>query len=150
MSRNAISSPICYNKPTDSSMEPVGHANDIFSGDDPICDMTLCTPPSSTKSRISNIIHKSIHPLKQTPSHTSLERVNTVASTVSVIPPYGVIYLSLQELCRYVSEQETLRLASIVSSECYSEPIGPVTHRFVVMKLRREGRKVVWLRLDRR
>jgi len=40
--------------------------------------------------------------------------------------------------------------AKILSTECYTESIVGVVHRFLILELHREGRKSIWLRLDRR
>jgi len=37
-----------------------------------------------------------------------------------------------------------------MSTECYAENLGGVTHRFLLLELRRSNRKDVCLRLDRR
>lgn len=53
-------------------------------------------------------------------------------------------------MCQYIDDHKSLQKAEIVSAECYSVQSGAVTHRFIVLELRREGRKDVFLRLDRR
>lgn len=58
--------------------------------------------------------------------------------------------LSLADVCIHIDAHPSLRAAEIVSTECYALRAGAVTHRFVVLELRRQGRKDVWLRLDRR
>lgn len=93
---------------------------------------TIATTPSSSLSRDS--------------SKLSLASVSTVSTA---IPKYGVIDLSLRDVCRYIDDHKSLRTAEIVSTECYSDKGGAVTHRFLILELQREGRKDVWLRLDR-
>lgn len=86
-------------------------------------------------------------------SKASLLSVSTTSSlsTVSTaVPKYGVIDLSLADVCNYIDDHRSLQTAEIVSTECYSQPAGAVTHRFIILELRRQGRKDVWLRLDRR
>ena len=46
-------------------------------------------------------------------------------------------------------KHKSLQKALIVSTECYAEKTAVVTHRFIIMELQREGRKDIWLRLDR-
>lgn len=66
------------------------------------------------------------------------------------MPLYGVLDLSLADVCNHIDGHSSLRSAKIVSTECYAMKAGAVMHRFVILELRREGRKDVWLRLDRR
>lgn len=58
--------------------------------------------------------------------------------------------LSLSDLCKYIKDHRSLQDAEIISVECYAQNVGAVTHRFLVLELRRADRKGVWLRLDRR
>lgn len=58
--------------------------------------------------------------------------------------------MSLEDVCSYIDENRSLQTAEIISTECYCEPAGAVTHRFLVFELRRPRRKATWLRLDRR
>ena len=68
----------------------------------------------------------------------------------TVVPSLGVMDLSLSDVCKYISDNRSLQNAEIISTECYAEKQGGVTHRFLVLELRRANRKDVWLRLDRR
>jgi len=61
-----------------------------------------------------------------------------------------VIDLSLSDVCKYISDYRSLQNAEIMSTECYAENLGGVTHLFLLLELRRSNRKDVWLRLDRR
>lgn len=91
--------------------------------------------------------------LSRTMSRSSTLSISTVTSvnTVSTdVPIVGVLDLSLAEVCHYIDTYGSLQTAEIVSTECYSARAGAVTHRFVVLELRRPRRKNVWLRLDRR
>ncbi|KAF8308161.1 hypothetical protein DL93DRAFT_2231837 [Clavulina sp. PMI_390] len=122
----------------------------IFSNDREIHEISHCQPSSGRQPITSSTAHTEIQqpePLLPTPL---LRRSDTTTSTATIVPPYGSLHLSLHQACTYVDEQDTLRSASIVCSECYAERSGPVTHRFVVLELHREGHKVIWLRLDRR
>lgn len=69
---------------------------------------------------------------------------------MTAVPQVGSIDLPLAKLCTYVDEQQSLQCAQIMATECYSQSSGAVTHRFLLLELRREGRKDIWLRLDRR
>lgn len=68
----------------------------------------------------------------------------------TAVPRIGKIDLTLSEFCDYIEDHSSLQRAKIVATECYSENAGAVTHRFLVLELRRENRKDVYLRLDRR
>lgn len=46
--------------------------------------------------------------------------------------------------------RDSLARAEIVSAECYVQRFGLFNHRFLILHLRREGRKDMYLRMDRR
>jgi hypothetical protein len=71
-------------------------------------------------------------------------------SSSSSSPQMGREVLTLAELCARVDNNPPLRLAKIVSTECYTQKAGSVFHRFLVMELRMPNRDTLWLRLDRR
>lgn len=71
-------------------------------------------------------------------------------SSSTVVPSLGVMDLSLSDACKYINDHQSLQDAVIICTECYAEKLGGVTHRFLVLELRRANRKTVWLRLDRR
>ena len=50
----------------------------------------------------------------------------------------------------YVNQLTELQEARIVATEEYAEAGGTVTHRFLVLELRRHNLKDAWLRLDGR
>lgn len=66
------------------------------------------------------------------------------------MPMYGILDLSLADVCDYIDGHSSLRAAEITATECYAVKAGAVMHRFIVLEVHREGRKGVWLRLDRR
>lgn len=80
----------------------------------------------------------------------SLSRTSTINSISTAVPMFGVLDLTLSEICQYVDAYSSLQAAEIVCTECYAERAGAVLHRFIILELRRENRKNVWLRLDRR
>jgi hypothetical protein len=82
-------------------------------------------------------------------SRLSRLRVFSAASENSV-DQYGAVVLSLPQLCDVIDRHRSLQRAEIVSTEGYVERLGAITHRFLVLLLRRQGRKPVYLRLDRR
>lgn len=86
--------------------------------------------------------------MSQLSLHTT-SRASTSSNLIISAPTY-VIELTLADLCNYIDNERSLQAAEIVSTECYRQPAGAVTHRFVVLELRRLGRNVEWLRLDRR
>jgi hypothetical protein len=65
-------------------------------------------------------------------------------------PEMGRMVFTLAELCTRVDNNPQLRLARIVSTECYTQDAGGILHRFLVMELRMPSRDTLWLRLDRR
>ena len=79
----------------------------------------------------------------------SSESVRANASS-SAVPDFGKIDLKLSELCAYVNQSTELQEARIVATEEYAEVGGTVTHRFLVLELRRHNLNDAWLRLDRR
>lgn len=83
-------------------------------------------------------------------SRQSMTSASTESSTATIVPEYGVHNLRLSDVCSFIDGHKSLQSAAIVTTECYSEPAGAVTHRFLVLELRRPGRKNIWLRLDRR
>lgn len=66
------------------------------------------------------------------------------------MPSVGVVDLSLTHVCDRIDAHSSLRAAQILSTECYAVKAGAVMHRFIVLELRHQDRKDVWLRLDRR
>ena len=62
----------------------------------------------------------------------------------------GVWNMSVPQLCDVIKQHRSLKRAEILSTQCYTEFNGRVFHRFLILELHREGRKDIWLRLDRR
>lgn len=90
--------------------------------------------------------HQTLYCLKNcfraaVPSRVS---VNTVVDTDAVTE------LPLRDLCTLIDEHQSLQCAAIVKSCTFVEkkPIAP--HRFIVLELHRQGRKHIWLRLERK
>lgn len=67
----------------------------------------------------------------------------------TIVPSRGLLHLSLEEFLFLVSEP-SLRNAEIVSIEQYCQSSGAITRRFLVLEIQTQGRKSVFLRLDRR
>lgn len=72
------------------------------------------------------------------------------APTATAVPNDEFLDIPLESLCSKIDNPGSLQTAEIISTECYRERAGLVTHKFLVLELRRPGRKVGWLRLDRR
>lgn len=74
------------------------------------------------------------------------------STTVNTLLPQGGGYGgSLSLLCQLVDTYTTLQHAIIVCAECYTQNIAAqIVHRFLVLELRRDGKKTIWVRLDRR
>jgi hypothetical protein len=79
----------------------------------------------------------------------SLSPTPTLLSVDTVLPSFDVLPLPLSQLCELVDCHRSLQRAETISSEAYTERIGAVIHRFLVLELRREGKKPIWLRLER-
>lgn len=58
--------------------------------------------------------------------------------------------MELDKLVNLIKDHRSLRRAEIVSTEGYKESPNGILHRFLILKLRREKKDPVWLRLDRR
>lgn len=87
-------------------------------------------------------------------STRTLSRLATLLSLESVstiIPRNGGYGGQLTQLCSLIVLYPALQNARIVSAECYTKSIAiRIVHRFLVLELEREGKKNIWLRLDRR
>lgn len=94
----------------------------------------------------------SIHTTRPETLVTAKSRFSRVFSTQSINSEvsYGTVVLSLPQLCDVINSHRSLARADIISTECYTERLGAITHRFLVLELRRHARRPVWLRLDRR
>ena len=58
---------------------------------------------------------------------------------------------TIAQLCEFISKNPSLHSAHIASCSSYIQRFALVIpHRFLIFQLEREGRKDVWLRLDRR
>ena len=83
-----------------------------------------------------------------------IARMSAVLSSTSVntfLPQQGGYGGSLNLLCQLVDMYTALQYATIVSTECYTQRIAvQVVHRFLILELKREGKKTIWLRMDRR
>lgn len=83
--------------------------------------------------------------------HSRLGSALSVESNSTVIPHNGGFGGQLKQLCSLIESHPTLQNAQIISVECFSESIFVrIHHRFLILELEREGKKNIWLRLDRR
>lgn len=86
----------------------------------------------------------------------STSNFSLIASKLSVSSAASFLHRSeysgpLSHLCHLISKHTALYYATIMSTECYSQPIRlGIVHRFLLMELARPGKKTIWLRLDRR
>jgi hypothetical protein len=83
-------------------------------------------------------------PLSRTMTNSSISTVATV------VPAFGKVVFELADLCRYIEPHPSLQAATVIATELYSEAGLVYKHRFLILELRRPGRKTVYLRLDRR
>lgn len=81
-----------------------------------------------------------------TAGQSSLFRSSSVESLIS----YGCLELTLSELCDTIKTRRLLASAEIISVECYYQFLGLIKHRFLLLHLRRKGKRDVYMRLDRR
>ena len=66
-------------------------------------------------------------------------------SSGTILPVIGVLGLSLSESCDLIRNYQSLQEAEIISSEGYVH-----RQRFLVFELQRDGKKPIWVTLDRR
>lgn len=86
-------------------------------------------------------------------SSSVLSRVSTRLSVSSVASflHRSEYHGPLSLLTSLVSKHTALYYATILSTECYTQPIRlGIVHRFLLMELARPGKGTIWLRLDRR
>ncbi|KAF8314081.1 hypothetical protein DL93DRAFT_1113719 [Clavulina sp. PMI_390] len=79
----------------------------------------------------------------------TLARVNLSTTSSGVRSETGA-HLSLAALCNLIESTPTLAEADILSVECYTQWSHVVIHRFVVLRLHRQGKRDMYLRMDRR
>lgn len=93
--------------------------------------------------------------LKQAPhvseinTYTRLVRTDTTHTAYSMLLDVGKLVYTFAEFCTKVRLSRSLGKARVVSIECYRQSAGPVTHRFLLLHLRRYKRNDIWLRIDR-
>ena len=94
------------------------------------------------------------HPIELKPTKSFTSRLYSHRSfsspSINTVVLCGVWNMSVSQLCDVVKQHRSLRRAEILSIQCYTEFNGRVVHRFLILELHREGRKGIWLRLDRR
>lgn len=96
--------------------------------------------------------HASAFDLSPFPSETALPVVDepTPLQLIGLSFLKPVNSMSLSEFCSLVSSHASLQHADIPTTEAYTEPIGPILHRFLLLELRPAVGTPIWLRLDRR
>ena len=75
---------------------------------------------------------------------------NVSAETVVTDVTTSTHSLSLTKFCNLIEAHRSLQGAEIFSAECYTEPIGSLLHRFLVLGLRMAGKESIFMRIDRR
>ena len=89
--------------------------------------------------------------LYHSPTLMSVDSAISALSTRSVLEPGEVLRITLDELCRTVDGHHSLQKARILSTYEYVESNARVApHRGIVLHIDRDGRKPIWLCLDRR
>lgn len=80
-------------------------------------------------------------------SRVSLASLGSYKTFLPIKGCYGVF---LTHLCDMIDMYPTLQEAEVISTECYTTPIRlGIVHRFLLLELRRDGLKPIWMRLDR-
>ncbi|KAF8316117.1 hypothetical protein DL93DRAFT_2227031 [Clavulina sp. PMI_390] len=112
----------------------------------PVCDDEPQSPTSPSSRRLSNIsMFSSFSPLEK-----ARRRVFSSASD-HIINIYAAHALPLSNFCEVIRLHRSLQRAEIVRTETYTQTrLGAIRHRFIILELKRSGRKNVYLRLDRR
>ena len=94
------------------------------------------------------------HPAALQPAETFASQLRSQrpfsTPSINTVIFCGVWNMSVSQLCDVIKQHRSLRRAEILSTQCYTEFNGRVVHRFLILELHREGRKDIWLRLDRR
>lgn len=79
----------------------------------------------------------------RTSTRMSMDSLATIAGGSTLV-------MHLEVLCSYIRDHKSLSSATIQSASTYRQRSSLVVrHRFLVLHLRREGKRDVWLRLDR-
>lgn len=87
------------------------------------------------------------HPVVSSSSQTSSVRI---LDGLAGIAQYGTLAMHLHVFCDHIKAHKSLSNATIVSASTYAVSIRlQVRHRFLLLRLRRDGKQGVWLRLDR-
>jgi hypothetical protein len=72
---------------------------------------------------------------------------NTSEKTIIL---YGMTHYSVATFAREIRGVQRWRTAQVVETECYTQrSVLGVTHRFLVLRVKRDGKKDLWIRLDR-
>lgn len=88
-----------------------------------------------------------------TPSYDSSEQSFPHASSAETVVTDSATSthnLSITKFCSLVGTHRSLQRAEILSAECYTEPVGMLLHRFLVLELRIAGKEPIFVRIDRR
>jgi hypothetical protein len=80
----------------------------------------------------------------------TMDTIDTYDSTDTFLSDGLIRSLKLSDLCKVIRKHRSLQHARIVAAEGYARSMGSVTHRFLLLKLERTGRRPIWLRIDRR
>ena len=83
--------------------------------------------------------------LRRSSSQRSIVSTRSNATVVS----HGILRLLISDVCELIRTHRSLHDAEVVSTECYYRRRRSIYHRFLVLELRRTGKKDLWLRIDR-
>lgn len=87
-------------------------------------------------------------PIPQFPQQSVLSQLSITTS--DTVMSENNLLLSFSQFCGLIEKHRSLQEAEIITTEGYAQQIGGILHRFLVLELRRSGKKTIWLRLDRR
>lgn len=90
-------------------------------------------------------------PVSSRPSSVLSRVFSGYKAELPFVPTVAEYGSALGHLTQLIRKHTALYYTTIVSTECYSEPIRlGIVHRFIILALARPGKKTIWLRLDRR
>jgi len=122
-------------------------------------NFVTCHMAGTCDRNITVLVMISQHALQQPPALSRIPLLGAMeiddngtsdVADASAVPKFGTTDFKLSEFCAHVAHSAELQEARIVATESYAESAGTVTHRFLVLELRRRYLADAWLRLDRR
>jgi len=98
-----------------------------------------------------------VNPLRELPPSDPSDSPTVAIPLTDTLSTLGVgiasskpLTLLLSEFCSLVAKHQSLQSADILTTEAHIQQIGAITHRFLLLEIRRSSGQPIWLRLDRR